>query len=72
MDLLYYTMYGVILLWLGFRNWSLATQIQRLEEQMETNSELIVSMAKELSELGSPNITIVPNSSYQIRYDQKE
>jgi len=72
MDLLYYTMYGVILLWLGFRNWELATQVEELQEQMETNSELIVSMAKELSELGSPNVSIVPNSSYQIKYGTKE
>jgi hypothetical protein len=65
-------MYGVILVWLGFRIWVLIDDISYLEEQIETQGQLIVSMAKELSELGSPNITLVPNESYQIKYANKE
>lgn len=72
MDMLYYIMYGVILVWLGFRIWVLIDDISYLEEQIETQGQLIVSMAKELSELGSPNITLVPNESYQIKYANKE
>jgi len=59
------------LLWLGWLNWKLASQLYDAEEQAGMQHELIMSMAKELNELGSPNVSIAETPSYQIKYGNK-
>lgn len=49
----------VVSLWLAYKNWVLAEEIQDLHEQKELANELILNMAEELQELGSPNVKVV-------------
>ena len=61
------------LLWVGYLNWKLATRNHELEEQAEVQHDLILSMAKELKEFGSPNVSIAePEPAFNINYGNKE
>lgn len=61
------------LLWVGYLNWNLATKNSELEEQVEVQHNLILSMAKELKEFGSPNVSIAePEPTFNITYGNKE
>jgi cell division protein FtsL len=43
---------------LGAYNWHLNTVIQDLNDQIDNFLEMVMEMAKELQELGSPNVRI--------------
>jgi len=44
---------------LGAYNWHLHTVIQGLKDQLDNFLEMVMEMAKELQELGSPNVKVV-------------
>jgi hypothetical protein len=47
------------LLALGAYNWHLHTVIQGLNEQIDNFLEMVMEMAKELQDLGSPNVKVL-------------
>jgi hypothetical protein len=49
---------GLIII-LGVYNWIMSNRIQDLEEQIDSYNDLVLGMAEELQELGSPNVKIV-------------
>jgi cell division protein FtsL len=49
---------GLIIV-LGVYNWNMNNRIQDLEEQIDSYNDLVLSMAEELQELGSPNVKVV-------------
>ncbi len=71
-DLLYYIGYALIIVWLGFKNWSLSSELEMLQEQNDIQHNLILSMAKELKSLGSPNVSVADTPTYNIKYDNQE
>ena len=63
---------SLVILWLGILNWRLASKLHTAEEQSDIQHNLILSMAKELSGLGSPNVAVsevVP--AYNIKYGKE-
>jgi choline-glycine betaine transporter len=44
---------------LGAYNWHLHTIIQGLNEQLNNFMDMVMEMAKELQELGSPNVKVL-------------
>jgi len=52
-------MLSISLVALGAYNWHLHTIIQGLNEQVDNFLEMVMEMAKELQELGSPNVKVV-------------
>jgi len=50
---------AISLVALGAYNWHLHTIIQGLNEQLDNFLEMVMEMAKELQELGSPNVKVV-------------
>jgi hypothetical protein len=44
---------------LGGYNWHLHTIIQDLNEQVDNFMEMVMEMAKELQDLGSPNVKVL-------------
>jgi len=69
---IYYIIYAAVILWLGIKNWNLSTALSELEEQNDIQHNLILSMAKELEKLGSPNVSVATVPAYNIKYDNKE
>jgi hypothetical protein len=67
---LYTLIYMVVLLWLGFKNWSLSSELSLLEEQNDTQHNMILAMAEELEKLGSPNVSVKAIPAYNIKYDK--
>jgi len=49
---------GLIII-LGVYNWIMSNRIQELEEQINSYNDLVLGMAEELQELGSPNVKVV-------------
>jgi hypothetical protein len=49
---------GLIII-LGVYNWIMSNRIQDLEQQIDSYNDLVLGMAEELQELGSPNVKIV-------------
>lgn len=49
----------VSLIALGGYNWHLHTVIQDLNDQIDNFMEMVMEMAKELQDLGSPNVKVV-------------
>jgi len=49
---------SVALVILGIWNWRLLTKVNDLQQQNDTYNELILQMAQELSDLGSPNVKV--------------
>jgi len=49
----------ITLVALGAYNWHLHTVIQGLNDQLNNFLEMVMEMAKELQELGSPNVKVV-------------
>jgi hypothetical protein len=49
----------ITLVALGAYNWHLHTVIQGLNDQIDNFLEMVMEMAKELQELGSPNVKVV-------------
>jgi len=49
----------ITLVALGAYNWHLHTIIQGLNDQLNNFLEIVMEMAKELQELGSPNVKVV-------------
>lgn len=49
----------VSLIALGGYNWHLHTVIQDLNEQIDNFMEMVMEMAKELQDLGSPNVKVI-------------
>jgi hypothetical protein len=49
----------ITLVALGAYNWHLHTIIQDLNDQLNNFLEMVMEMAKELQELGSPNVKVV-------------
>jgi hypothetical protein len=70
-DLLYYIFYGLVIIWLGFKNWNLSSELEMLQEQNDIQHNLILSMAKELKDLGSPNVSVADTPVYNIKYDNQ-
>lgn len=60
---------SAVILWLGYLNWNLYTEVADLTEKTDSQDQLIGLMAKELTDLGSPNVKLVPVESYNIQYD---
>jgi hypothetical protein len=50
---------AISLVALGAYNWHLHTIIQGLNDQIDNFLEMVMEMAKELQELGSPNVKVV-------------
>jgi len=50
---------AISLVALGAYNWHLHTIIQGLNDQLDNFLEMVMDMAKELQELGSPNVKVV-------------
>ena len=50
---------AISLVALGAYNWHLHTIIQGLNDQLDNFLEMVMEMAKELQELGSPNVKVV-------------
>jgi hypothetical protein len=50
---------AITLVALGAYNWHLHTVIQGLNDQLDNFLEMVMEMAKELQELGSPNVKVV-------------
>jgi hypothetical protein len=50
---------AITLVALGAYNWHLHTIIQGLNDQIDNFLEMVMEMAKELQELGSPNVKVV-------------
>lgn len=50
---------AISLVALGVYNWHLHTIIQGLNDQLDNFLEMVMEMAKELQELGSPNVKVV-------------
>jgi hypothetical protein len=50
---------AITLVALGAYNWHLHTVIQGLNDQIDNFLEMVMEMAKELQELGSPNVKVV-------------
>jgi hypothetical protein len=71
-DLLYYIGYALVIVWLGFKNWSLSSELEMLQEQNDIQHNLILSMAKELKSFGSPNVSVADTPTYNIKYDNQE
>lgn len=72
MDLLIWLLVFVVL-WLGVLNWNLASKLHSSEQQNNLQHNLILSMAKELSDLNSPNVSVaevIP--AYNIKYGQEK
>jgi len=44
---------------LGIYNWQLQTKIADLEEQIDHFMEMVLEMANELQDLGSPNVKVM-------------
>jgi hypothetical protein len=60
------------LVWLGVLNWRLASKNNDLEEQTDIQHNLILSMAKELKEFGSPNVSVAePEPTFNITYGKE-
>ena len=51
---------------LGAYNWHLHTIIQGLNDQINNFLEMVMEMAKELQELGSPNVKVVDDKIKKI------
>lgn len=57
---------------LGILNWKLFNDNSRMAEQLDVQHELILSMAKELKDFGSPNVSVAePDPTYNIKYEPK-
>jgi len=52
-----YLMAGALIL-LGVYNWKLINDLSDANEQIEMANELIIGMAQELQEYGSPNVKV--------------
>jgi len=52
-------MLAITLVALGAYNWHLHTIIQDLNEQLDNFMEMVMEMAKELQDLGSPNVKVL-------------
>jgi len=50
---------AISLVALGAYNWHLHAIIQGLNDQLDNFLEMVMEMAKELQELGSPNVKVV-------------
>ncbi len=61
-----------VILWLGYLNWQLYSEVSELRDTNETQNDLIGLMAKELNEKGSPNVKLIPAETYNIQYENKE
>lgn len=54
-------LYAGVLVGLGIYNWRIASRLYEAELMLDEYNELILNMAVELEELGSPNIKITKN-----------
>jgi len=54
---------AISLVALGAYNWHLHTIIQSLNDQVDNFLEMVMEMAKELQELGSPNVKVVDDKT---------
>ena len=54
---------AISLVALGAYNWHLHTIIQGLNDQIDNFLEMVMEMAKELQELGSPNVKVVDDTN---------
>lgn len=60
------------LLWVGYLNWRFATKNQELQERIDVQHELILAMAKELKDFGSPNVSLAePEPTFNIKYGKE-
>jgi hypothetical protein len=50
---------AITLVALGAYNWHLHTIIQDLNEQLDNFMDMVMEMAKELQDLGSPNVKVL-------------
>jgi len=54
-----YLLSGALVL-LGVYNWKLTNDLQEAYDQIDLANELILGMAHELQEYGSPNVKVTP------------
>lgn len=52
------------LIGLGIYNWIITSKYQDLKEQIEIANDLIIQMATELQELGSPNVKVIKSEEH--------
>lgn len=63
----------LVIIWLGILNWRLASENSELQEQTDVQHNLILAMAKELKDFGSPNVSVAePEPTFNINYGNKE
>ena len=49
---------------LGLYNWYITTKYHNAKEQITEAHELILQMARELQDLGSPNVKVIEREEY--------
>ncbi len=49
---------------LGIYNWYITTKYYKARDQVTEAHELIVQMARELQDLGSPNVKVIEREEY--------
>jgi len=59
----------VAFLWIGWKNWGLAEEVEEANETIDAQNNLIACMAEELSKLGSPNVKQTTTPTYNINYE---
>ena len=69
MSMDYILIIAVAFLWIGWKNWQLESEIEEINEVLETQNKLISCMAEELSKLGSPNVKESSIPAYNIKYE---
>lgn len=56
---------SITLIVLGLWNWQLQTKLNEANEQISEYQELLVDLATELQDLGSPNVKVIDVKSTQ-------
>lgn len=59
----------VAFLWIGWKNWGLAGEVEEANETIDAQNNLIACMAEELNKLGSPNVKQTTTPTYNINYE---
>jgi cell division protein FtsL len=59
----------VAFLWISWKNWGLAEEVEEANETIDAQNSLIACMAEELNKLGSPNVKQTTTPTYNINYE---
>lgn len=65
----YLILIAAAFIWIGWKNWSLANEVEDAYDTIESQNNLIACMAEELNKLGSPNVKQSSTPTYNINYE---